>query len=194
MAQAITVPPGPGGLAEMSLTKAAVPEIAARLVALARRLNWRLMPVGPGGPVELGLRLALAGAMAHLAADGIPVETVTAALAGWTSPKAGDQPPQAGRIIAVCLAALAAEGARMVQDGRVRRPLEVDAVAMLAGLVPRWDGGPMFQADRRGLLLLRQDLIALAERSAVFLPPELIDRIIADGQTFGGLNGGKAAG
>ena len=194
VAQAITVPGGPGGLAELSLTRAASPEIAARLVALARRLNWRLVPVGPGGPVELGLRQALAGAMAHLTGIGIPGETVAAALAGWAAPKAGDQPPQAGRIVAVCLAALAAEGARMVQDGRVRRPLEVDAVAMLAGLVPRWDGGPMFQADRRGLLLLRQDLIALDERSALFLPPELFDRMIADGQSFGDLNAGKAAG
>ena len=80
----------------------------------------------------------------------------------------------------------------MLQDGRARRPLEVDAVAMMSGLVPRWDGGPMFQADLRGLLLLRQDLMARAGRAAVFVPPVLIDRLIADGQTFASLNLAKA--
>ena len=100
--------------------------------------------------------------------------------------------PADTRVIATCLAALAAEGARMLQDGRARRPLEIDAVALLSGLVPRWQGGPMFQADRRGILLLRQDLIALAEQAeisnGVFLPPDLIDRMIADAQTFASLN------
>ena len=187
-AQAITGAAGPGGLAELGLTAAASPAAVVRLAALARRLNWRLVPVGPGGPVELGLRLALAGAIDHLATEGIHPVAVTAALADWAAPTLSEPMPQDARIIAVCLAALAAEGARMVQDGRVRRPLEVDAIALITGLVPRWEGGPMFQADRRGLLLLRQDLITLAERAPVFLPPELIDRMLADGRTFASLN------
>ena len=190
---AITVAGGVGGLAELGLTRAARPEVVALLVALARRLSWRLVPVGPGGPVELGLRQALAGAVAHLEREGIAAADATAALAIRAMPRgqggvsltltAADR-----RAVDVCLAALAAEGARMVEDGRVRRPLEVDAVAMMVGLVPRWEGGPMFWADRRGLLVLRQDLIALAERSPVFLPPDLIDRLIADGRPLASLN------
>ena len=185
---AITVAGGPGGLAELGLTADAAPEAVLLLAALARRLNWRLVPVGPDGPVELGLRQALAGALGHLAAEGIAPGKAAAALTDWTGPTSSLVTPQDERVIAVCLAALAAEGARMLQDGRARRPLEIDAIAMLTGIVPRWEGGPMFWADRRGLLVLRQDLIGLAERSPVFLPPELIDRLIADGRSFASLN------
>ncbi len=190
---AITVASGPGGVSELALSATAAPQAVARLASLARRLNWRLVPVGPGGPVELGLRQALDGAMDHLKTEGFTARAVTEAQRVWASLKvagmAGAAAAADARIIAVCLAALAAEGARMLQDGRARRPLEVDAIALLSGIVPRWVGGPMFQADQRGLLVLRQDLIALAERAPVFLPPVLIDRMIADGQTFASLNG-----
>jgi 3-hydroxyacyl-CoA dehydrogenase len=187
---AITVAAGPGGVSELALGATAAPQAVARLAALARRLNWRLVPVGPGGPVELGLRQALDGAVDHLKTEGFSAQAVADAQRAWGSLKgAGKSGAADARIIAVCLAALAAEGARMLQDGRVRRPLEVDAIALLLGLVPRWIGGPMFQADQRGVLVLRQDLIALAEHAPVFLPPVLIDRMIADGQTFAGLNG-----
>lgn len=184
---------GAGGLAELGLTRAARPEVVGLVVALARRLNWRLVPVGPGGPVEWGLRQALAGAMLHLGHEGIAEGEAAAALAIWALPRgAGGIAPTLTatdrRVVDMALAAMAAEGLRMVEDGRVRRPLEVDAVAMVAGLVPRWEGGPMFQADRRGLLLLRRDLIDLAEGAPLFLPPALIDRLIADGKPLASLN------
>ena len=83
---------------------------------------------------------------------------------------------------------MAAEGASMVQDGRARRPLDVDAVALLSGLLPRWLGGPMFQADQRGLLVLRQDLRRRAEQNAVFTPPSLLDDLITEAQPFASLN------
>ena len=35
---------------------------------------------------------------------------------------------------------------------------QIDAIAIAAGIVARWTGGPMHQANRRGLLLLRRDL------------------------------------
>ena len=178
----------------MGVTAQASPEAVARLASLARRLQWKLVTVGPGGPVELGLRQALAAATDYLGSEGFSPDRVAAARAEWSATKAGAVSAGAARIIAVCLAALAAEGARMLQDGRVQRPLEVDAIAMVSGLVPRWIGGPMYQADQRGLLVVRRDLIALAEHAAVFLPPELIDRMIADGQSFASLNGGRSDG
>ncbi len=193
----LTVPLSRGGLAELGMTAGADPLVLARLAALARRLAWRLVPVGPGGPVELGLRQAVAGAMAHLAGEGVSDLAFAAALARWVQPKPGSLTApaaslaQQARIISLCLYALAAEGARMLQDGRARRPLEVDVVAMMSGIVPRWVGGPMFQADRRGLLVLRRDLIALAEASPVFLPPEIMDDLIAEGRTFANLNEAK---
>lgn len=196
VAAAITVAAGRSGLAELGHGPDASPEVLLQLAALARRLNWRLVPVGPGGPVELGLRLALAQALEHLATQGIGLDLATEALAAWLRPRRPVQPqPQVqavqARVVGTALAALAAEGARMLEDGRVARPATVDAVAMMAGLVPRWEGGPMFQADRRGLLVLRHDLMGLAEQAPVFLPCELIDGLIADGKTFASLNGAR---
>ncbi len=195
-AQAITVAAKAGGLAELGLTGEAGPEAVARLVALARRLTWRLVTVGPGGPIETGLLLALAGALDCLESEGISPEETSEVLGDWSQTKARTADGLAlvargNRVVALCLAAMAAEGARMLEDGRARRPLEVDAVAMLSGLVPRWRGGPMFQADQRGLLVLRRDLMSLADRSVVFRTPDLIDRMIANGKTFAQLNAVK---
>ena len=81
------------------------------------------------------------------------------------------------------LAALAAEGARMLEDGRLRRPADLDALAVLSGLMARSLGGPFHQADRRGLLLLRADLRKCT--GAVFAVSPEIDRRIAEGARFG---------
>jgi 3-hydroxyacyl-CoA dehydrogenase len=192
---AVTVPSGPGGLAEVSMTETCPPEAVVPVVALAQRLGWRVVFAGPGGPIELGLRQALEGAVGFLKAEGVAGAQIAAALAAYGM-GSGDRsflpqaPAGAGRILFCCLSALAAEGARMVQRGQVRRPLDVDAVALLSGLVPRWRGGPMYQADLRGMLVFRQDLLALAERSALFLPAELIDDLIAEGRSFASLNAG----
>ena len=191
-ALAITVASGRGGLAELGIGAAAAPGSVARLADLARRLQWRLVPVGPGGPVELGLRQALVAASDYLGDEGLSPDMVTAARAAFMATKGGALSKASARITAVLLAALGAEGARMLADGRARRPLEIDTVAILSGLVPRWTGGPMFQADQRGLLVFRRDLIALAERDLVFLPPELVDRLIAEGLGFASLNTNRA--
>ncbi|MBC7477458.1 MAG: enoyl-CoA hydratase/isomerase family protein [Pseudorhodobacter sp.] len=180
---AITVPYATGGLAELSLRPDASPQAIALLMALARRLTWRLTFAGPGGPIELHLRQALAAAADHLATQGITPDQITAALTD-----AAPHSRQKTEIVTASLAAMAAEGARMVADGRARRPLDVDAVALLAGLLPRWMGGPMFQADRRGLPVLRQDLHRRAPEAPVFTPPTLLDDLITEGQTFASLN------
>lgn len=190
---AITIASGKAAVSELGLAPGADSGVALVLVALAKRLGWRLVPVGPGGPVELGLRLALAEALTCLAADGIDLDQATEALARWLRPRQQAPQDQAharrdGKVVATCLAALAAEGARMIEEGRVPRPATVDAIALFIGLVPRWEGGPMFQADQRGALVLRQDLMALAEKGAVFRPAALFDRLVADGLGFAALN------
>lgn len=187
----MTVPDAAGGLAELSIGAGADPDIILRLSALARRLNWRAVTVGPGGPVELGLRLALDAAEQFLL-QSHPAELVSAALAayGFGQPHARHLPPmpKGGKaLIQICLAALAAEGARMLSDGRARRPCDIDAVALISGLMPRWHGGPMFLADQRGLLVLRADLRKL--EAEVFAVAPLIDDLVADGRKFASLDG-----
>ena len=197
---ALTVPYDMGGLAELSCHPRSAPEVIAKLMTLARQLNWRLIFAGPGGPIELHLRQAMAAATDHLVAQGMDPGLVAAAQAAQgigtiaeTAAASGLPLRQAAEVLATCLAAMAAEGARMVQDGRARRPLDVDAVALLAGLVPRWMGGPMFQADQRGLLVLRQDMRHRAMTApdgapSVFAPVALFDDLIRQGQRFASLN------
>ncbi|MEO6298711.1 MAG: enoyl-CoA hydratase-related protein, partial [Paracoccaceae bacterium] len=190
---AVTVPYAVGGLAEVSMSGAAVPAVVARVMALVQRLNWRMVFAGPGGPIELHLRQALAGAVAQLEADGTSQEVVTAALAayGMASGPQDTLPPMpsgGAAVVASCLAALAAEGARMLDARRARRAVDIDAVALFSGLMPRWQGGPMFQADQRGLLVLRADLRGRAAGNPLFKPAGLIDRLIADGKDFASLN------
>ncbi len=186
----VTVPMA-GGLAELSIGPGAALDAAAQVMALARRLGWRVVFAGPGGPVELHLRQALALAEAALIAGGVPADLVAAALAAYGMGGAGSflplMPAGGDAVVTACLAALAAEGARMIADSRARRPVDIDAVALLSGLMPRWEGGPMYQADQRGLLVLRADLRTRAE--PVFQPAQLIDDLIAEGLRFASLNG-----
>lgn len=190
MGAGLTVPEASGGLAELAIGPGATVDQVLRLVALARQMNWRVVPVGPGGPVELGLRLAFEAAEEALLAQGHAPETLAAALSAFglgATRRALPPMPRGGMaLVQVCLAALAAEGARMLADGRARRPCDIDAVALLSGLMPHWLGGPMFQADLRGLLVLRADLRKLT--AAVFAVPQVLDDLISEGQKFADLD------
>ena len=77
----------------------------------------------------------------------------------------------------------------MITEGVARRPADIDAAALLSGIIPRWRGGPMFWADQRGLIVLRADLRARAEAAPqVFAPDPLFDQLIRDGLDFAALN------
>ena len=92
-------------------------------------------------------------------------------------------------MLEACLAALANQAARLISEGVARRPSDVDAAAVLHGLFPRWQGGPLFQADKRGLLVLRADLRKRAEVAPqIFAPDPLFDRLIADGRDLAALD------
>lgn len=181
---------GPGQLAELALAGNYSEDMAKWAVALARRLGWRVAVTAAGGPVGRRLRRTLAASVAAEERAGHDPAAIAAALAGWglgTAPRAGL--PAAGaegqRIVARCLLALANEGARMIDEGTVRGAMTIDAVAVGSGLFPRHRGGPMFLADRRGLMVVRAGLdeLSVAE-PALYAPAPLILRLLHDGRAF----------
>ena len=183
-----------GMAAELSASSGAEAGLRVLGLALARRLGWKVLFTGAGGPLDRRLRAALSAAIAALEAQGLPRATIAAALASYglgVGEKAAlpAAPPQAEVVLQACLSAMANQGARLVSEGVARRPLDVDAAAVMGGLFPRWQGGPMFQADKRGLLVLRADLRRRAEVTPqIYTPDPLFDRLIAEGCDFGALN------
>jgi 3-hydroxyacyl-CoA dehydrogenase len=185
----------PGGLAEIVLAgpEAAASPAAALLVALVRRLGLRQVfstagrrGAGAGGPVGQRLRGALSRLIAHLEAGGLDRGTIAAALASYgigaaaAAPRLPPPSAAAADVVPAALAVLAAEGLRLCEEGVVARTGDVDAVALLSGLFPRWQGGPMYQAGLQGPMALRADLRRRAETAPdLFAPPPLLDRIIA---------------
>jgi 3-hydroxyacyl-CoA dehydrogenase len=57
------------------------------------------------------------------------------------------------------------------------------------GAFPRWEGGPMFWAARRGLLVLRADIRRWGETApAQWQVAPLIDALIRNGRSFADLD------
>lgn len=96
-----------------------------------------------------------------------------------------------GEIQLRLLAAMANEGARVLDEKIAARPSDIDLV-MLAGFgFPRWRGGPMQAADAMGLLPLRDALRDFArEDEAFWKPAALWDELIKNGRKFADLNEG----
>jgi 3-hydroxyacyl-CoA dehydrogenase len=88
------------------------------------------------------------------------------------------------------LLALVNEGAKILEEKVAQRASDIDVVYVAGYGFPAWAGGPMYQADRRGL----QDILATMKRfskgpeyqhSADFWQPAaLLCRLTKDGHSF----------
>ena len=167
-----------GASCELSLPPDLPPEGPALVLAALRRLG--LQPVLVGGSPILGRSLVTAGrsALAAMAAAGVPKAQIAAALEGFGALPADRLPEpvtarrdmEAGEILARWLAALANEGMRLLDQGIARRPSDIDLV-LVAGLrLSTRRGGPMHQADRRGLMALRARPAPWASEDPLWTP------------------------
>lgn len=187
-----------GRVCELTLPPDTLPLARATALAGVRRIG--LAPVLMGARPLAGARLADAGrtAIAWMVARGVPHRMIAAALDGFgvrLPDPVSIEAPQVARVMSTAeilhrwLGALANEGARLVGEGIARRPSDLDHLMVAGQKFPRWQGGPMHQADRRGLMVLRQDLRAWGTEAALWQPAALIDRLIGEGKTFAALDG-----
>lgn len=183
-----------GLVAELAAGPTARPAVLAAGLALGRKLGWKVLFTGTGGPIERRIRTTLSAAIARLEAEGMSRPVIGAALGSFgigvgARAPLPNAPPKAKEVLDACLAALANQGAKLISEGVARRPSDIDASAVLNGIFPRWMGGPMFQADKCGLLVLRADLIRRAQFAPqVYHPDALFDKLIAEGRDFAALN------
>lgn len=161
---------------------------AAVATALAGLRLIGMTPVLVGQRPVVGQRVAKAGraALHRLAALGVPTERLQAALTAFGNGEITSSPPQATPwpaevILRRWLAAQANEALRLLDTGIARRPSDIDHLLVAGQGFPRWRGGPMHQADQRGLLVVRHDLRDWAGEDGFWTPAPLLDRLIGDG-------------
>ena len=85
------------------------------------------------------------------------------------------------------------EGARILDEGIARRASDIDVIWVYGYGWPVWRGGPMYYADQIGLAYIRDQLTKYAQQSndARLEPAPLLQRLAAEGGSFGGLSAGK---
>ena len=152
----------------LGVTQAPPAHGAARALVLAAQQACRclLMHGIPGDRLQDSLKDHL---HVPLPASGVVAQSTT-----WA-----DMEPQAIRHR--IMGAIAAEGARLVMQGVVRRAESLDVLGGVALGMPRHLGGPLFATDQRGLMLLRRDLQLWQRDHAIWAPPALLDRLVSTG-------------
>lgn len=81
------------------------------------------------------------------------------------------------------------EGARILEEGIAARPGDIDVIWVYGYGFPAWKGGPMFYADRIGLVKIRDRLAALAASTGDVRhePAPLLARLASEGRGFAAL-------
>lgn len=203
---AVTEPSHVAPLVDLCPAPATAAETTATVAALLHRVGKTVLRSANGTFVLESLRAAGRRALRRAAEAGARPEVIEAALRDFgfalgarpfgalPATAVSDTPPSGERIAEGCLLALIAAGARLVAAGVALRASDVDVAATLGLGFPRWRGGPMHMADERGLLQVRNALLALAAEDAdLWSPAAIFDHLIKYGERFRDLDGGKSA-
>jgi len=182
------------------------PFLALDRAGLLSDAEWRLRQAAQSGDVRddrwigsgIGAELLTRGWTGQAAGrgyyrhDGELAPTEDPEVAALVAARGGASPLRIGSeaIAARLMAALANEGARLIEEGIARCPADVDLVAVHGLGIARWRGGPMQFADQRGLLAVRNDLrrFARAGDAGLWQPARLWDSVIRHGKHFADLN------
>lgn len=124
---------------------------------------------------RLGEAIARAGAV--LVQGGLPPAAVDAAAVdlGISAGPFGGVAPGGSAAVARCLlAAVVAEGGRLIDEGLVARASDVDVIAVAGAGWTRLSGGPMHGGSAAGLAGLVQDMEAWAGDDPVWAPSRSI--------------------
>ncbi|MDP3263242.1 MAG: enoyl-CoA hydratase-related protein [Tabrizicola sp.] len=186
-----------GRISELALPAGVGSMTATLMTDVLRRLG--VPPVLVGERPVMGRRLAAAGAtaLARLTGLGVPKRLVAAALDGFGArlpdaalPDLGAdlRPMPEAEVLNRWLGALANAGLQLLEAGIALQPSDIDHCLIAGQGFPRWRGGAMYQADRRGLMVLRRDLRLWAEEDPVWAPSPFLDDLIANGTRLSALN------
>jgi len=180
-----------GRIAELAVPEGAAPAVLAAAVALLRKLG--LLAVLVQGMPVVGTRIAAAGdaALGWLLGAGVAETDLAPMLADHAAgaTRRDRLMTQAERGSAArWLGAMANEGLRLVGEGIVRRPSDIDHLMVAGHGFARWKGGPMHQATERGLLVLRADLRRWQAEDPVWTQAPLLDELVSDGTGLEALN------
>ena len=80
------------------------------------------------------------------------------------------------------------EGARILEEGVVARPLDIDVVSINGYGFPAYRGGPMFFADQLGLRTVYEAILRYREQvgPGYWEPAPLLERLAKEGKSFYG--------
>lgn len=188
----------PQGVVEVAQAEGMSPGTVATGLDLLRKLGRRPVMTGlQGRSSGIGARVTAAGRRAAqvLIETGVPLAQVVRAVApflrlpgGWADKPGALLAIQDATIVDRVLAAMANEGARLLSEGVALRASDIDVILVGGFGFARVLGGPMHQADLRGLMVLRRNLRIWALEDAIWAPDALFDALIAEGQSFASLD------
>jgi 3-hydroxyacyl-CoA dehydrogenase len=95
-------------------------------------------------------------------------------------------------IVERCVYALINEGARVLEEGRAARAVDIDIVYLTGYGFPAWRGGPMFHAGLMGLDRIYRRVCEFAQRHGErWTPAPLLARLAAEKKTFADFDAGR---